>query len=64
MLENGISTRNVPHGSKFQNLATLMKRYETVKVEAEKISGYVDQLNGSMKHFTVRPAALDLSTHF
>ena len=64
MLENGISIRNVPHRSKFQGLATFMKRYGTVKVEAEKIRGYIDQLDAAMKQFTVRPAALDLSIHF
>lgn len=64
MLENGISTRTMPHESKFQNLATFMKRYGTVKLEAEKIGGYIDQLDSAMKQFTVRLVAFDLSIRF
>lgn len=64
MLENGISTQDVPHESMFQSLATFMKKYGTVKAEAEKITGYVDQLDAAMRQFTVRPAVFELSIHF
>ena len=64
MLENGISAQDVPHGSVFQNFGTFMKRYGTVKVEADKIRGYVEPLDAALKQFTVRPAASDLSIRF
>lgn len=53
MLENGISATTVPHEPKFQGLTTFMKRYGTVKVEAETINGYAGQLDDAMKQFMV-----------
>lgn len=58
MLENGISATTVPQNSRFRNLATFMKRYGTVKVEAETIGGYANQLDDAMKQFVVRQTVI------
>jgi hypothetical protein len=53
MLEHGISQQNLPNGTRFRRLVTVMKEYGTVKMDGDRINGYLKKLDEAMKHFNV-----------
>jgi hypothetical protein len=53
MLENGISRQTLPNDTRIGRLVTFMKDYGTAKMDGERITGYLKNLDEAMKHFNV-----------
>jgi hypothetical protein len=53
MLEHGVSQQTLPNETRFQRLTIFMKDYGTVKMDGDRITGYLKRLDDAMKHFNV-----------
>jgi hypothetical protein len=62
MLEHGISQQTLPKDTRIGRLVTFMKDYGTVKMDGDRITGYLKRLDEAMKHFNASLSNFLLST--
>jgi hypothetical protein len=62
MLEHGISQQTLPKETRFRGLMTFMKDYGTARMDGDRITGYRNRLDETMKGFNVSLPDLVLAT--